>query len=708
MASAAAAASLAAQGPDLGFQVAGRDGRHNPQRQGSTEAQRPGGRGDGRPLTSSGQDAAAGGMHGRMGATKRKDMRQQRQAQLQGHVPPSGRQQPARVQPVMAPLAQGWADGAAPAPHRVLAAVEVTAAAVGSPVRLSRAERELLVKLAAFRSLHGLPGGAGPPPPNPGVESVALRQGDAPSGTVVLSFTPGHPWLLDLREAQEQGRQLPPPAGGRGEPWAYTVRPSRPLHGAAAGGVYTRLVAGFPFAHLPPAELAAMLEGPFAAAQFLVISAEQHAVAMGSGLGSALSTTQLLLRLAPMGHSRPPPAAMACYEEVTHSSGEPPEDVTLTVERRHAFTLTMAKEELPRRGVLPHLAPPRPRTAAAPAAGARRGWELPVDVAAAQAAAAPATQAAADAATQAAAAAAPLDAAAAATQAAAEAAAATQAGAQAPGAGAQPPGDGDGAQPLGDGAQPPGAGARDTGAGAQAPGAGAQPPGDGARDTEAGAHAPGAGPGTQAPAPLLPPAGEQLLGASRQSPAAKPPAAGALPSGAGIQGAQAAAARKRAGPEAGAAGSGAGGSGTGGKADPPAADAGSSQPKRHAPPAWRAEVDMADPSLPAIVEMEEDAPVGTGGAASGERGVGTDGGGAASGEGDAGAGEGGTGSGAGGAVSGAGGDSGAPATAAVPSAKGSGKGKVKGRKQGAAPAQQAGGTAAGGSGGTSPHGSPST
>ncbi len=38
-----------------------------------------------------------------------------------------------------------------------------------------------------------------------------------------------------------------------------------------------------------------MLEGPFAAAQFLV---DQHEVAMGSSLGSAFST-QLLLRLAP-------------------------------------------------------------------------------------------------------------------------------------------------------------------------------------------------------------------------------------------------------------------------------------------------------------------------------------------------------------------------------------------------------------------------
>ncbi len=73
MASAAAAASLAAQGPDLGFQVAGRDGRHNPPRQGSTGAHRPGGRGDGQPMAS-GQEA--GGAHARMGATKRKDMRQ--------------------------------------------------------------------------------------------------------------------------------------------------------------------------------------------------------------------------------------------------------------------------------------------------------------------------------------------------------------------------------------------------------------------------------------------------------------------------------------------------------------------------------------------------------------------------------------------------------------------------------------------------------
>ena len=231
MASAAAAASLAAQGPDLdGFQVAGRDGRHNPQRQGSTEAQRPGGRGDGRPLTS--QDAAAGGTHGRMGAPRRRRHSMQ-PAQPQGHMPPSGRQ-PAHMQPVEAPLTQGWAAGAAPAPAQVLAAVEVVAAAIGSTVRLSRSERMHLVQLAVFRSLHGLANEAGPPPPNPGVATVALRQGDAPSGTVVLSFTPGHPWLLAVREAQEQGRQLPPPDGGRGEPWAYTVRPSRLPAGATA------------------------------------------------------------------------------------------------------------------------------------------------------------------------------------------------------------------------------------------------------------------------------------------------------------------------------------------------------------------------------------------------------------------------------------------------------------------------------------------
>jgi hypothetical protein len=72
--------------------------------------------------------------------------------------------------------------------------------------------------------------------PYSGVEAVALQKGGAPSGTVVLSFIPAHPWLLDVRMAQEQGWQLPAAGGGQGQAVA--------LHGAAVaagahGGVHT-------------------------------------------------------------------------------------------------------------------------------------------------------------------------------------------------------------------------------------------------------------------------------------------------------------------------------------------------------------------------------------------------------------------------------------------------------------------------------------
>ncbi len=102
---------------------------------------------------------------------------------------------------------------------------------MGTAVRPSRRKntKGLILQQPAPLALQG-----GPLSPNPGVAAVALRQGDAPSGVVLLPYPPDHPRLPAVHEAQEQGRQLPPAGGGEGEPWAYKVRPSRLPAGATA------------------------------------------------------------------------------------------------------------------------------------------------------------------------------------------------------------------------------------------------------------------------------------------------------------------------------------------------------------------------------------------------------------------------------------------------------------------------------------------
>jgi hypothetical protein len=122
------------------------------------------------------------------------------------------------VEPVEAKLAQG---GRRSCPRPKTGAGRC--GGDGSTVRLSA---HALVRPFAFRSLHRLADEAGPPPPSPGVEAVALRQGDVPNGTVVLSFTPRRPPLAPRRaRCTGAGPAAAAPGGGQGRAMG--------LHGSA-------------------------------------------------------------------------------------------------------------------------------------------------------------------------------------------------------------------------------------------------------------------------------------------------------------------------------------------------------------------------------------------------------------------------------------------------------------------------------------------